>query len=53
MIALDTNIFIYACDKGDLNRKRAALSLVASPSNGVLLRQVACEFVAATRKLKS
>ena len=53
MIALDTNILIYACDKADLKRQRVALDLVSNASDGVLLWQVACEFVAASRKLRS
>ena len=53
MIALDTNILIYACDKADLKRQHVALDLVSSDSDGVLLWQVACEFVAASRKLRS
>ena len=53
MIALDTNILIYACDKADPKRQQVALDLVSSASDGVLLWQVACEFVAASRKLRS
>jgi|SRR5271157_6100295 len=53
MIALDTNILIYACDKADLQRQQVALDLVSSAVDGVLLWQVACEFVAASRKLRS
>jgi predicted nucleic acid-binding protein len=53
MIALDTNILIYACDKADPKRQQIALDLVSSASDGVLLWQVACEFVAASRKLRS
>src|SRR6266478_6037106 len=53
MIALDTNVLIYACDKADLKRQQVALNLVSCSSDGVLLWQVACEFVAASRKLKS
>jgi predicted nucleic acid-binding protein len=52
MIALDTNILIYACDKADPKRQKAAIDLVSSATDGVLLWQVACEFVAASRKLK-
>ena len=52
MIALDTNILIYSCDKSDIKRQQVALDLVASAIDGVLLWQVACEFVAASRKLK-
>lgn len=51
MTALDTNIFIYACDRTDLVRQEKALDVIASSSDGVLLWQVACEFIAATRKL--
>jgi predicted nucleic acid-binding protein len=53
MIALDTNILIYACDKADLKRQQVALDLVSNARDGVLLWQVACEFVAASRKLRS
>jgi predicted nucleic acid-binding protein len=53
MIALDTNVLIYACDKADLKRQQVALDLVSSAVDGVLLWQVACEFVAASRKLRS
>jgi predicted nucleic acid-binding protein len=52
MIALDTNVLIYACDKADLRRQRAALDPVSNAPDGVLLWQVACEFVAASGKLK-
>lgn len=51
MIALDTNVLIYACDKADPRRQRIALDLVEKALDGVLLWQVACEFVAASRKL--
>ena len=53
MIALDTNILIYACDKADLKRQQVALDLISNAHDGVLLWQVACEFVAASRKLRS
>jgi predicted nucleic acid-binding protein len=32
MIALDTNVLIYACDKADLKRQQMALDLVSSPT---------------------
>ena len=51
MIALDTNILIYACDKSEATRQQIALDLVAGTADAVLLWQVACEFVAASRKL--
>ena len=51
MIALDTNVLIYCCDKRDPRRQQLALDLVADTTNGVLPWQVACEFIAASRKL--
>ena len=51
MIAVDTNVLIYCCDKRDLRRQQTALELVAATTNAVLPWQVACEFIAATRKL--
>jgi len=53
MIALDTNVLIYACDKADLKRQQVALALISNAGDGVLLWQVACEFVAASRKLRT
>ncbi|MBM3777437.1 MAG: PIN domain-containing protein [Acidimicrobiia bacterium] len=52
MTALDTNVLIYACDKSDARRQQIALDLIAAATDGVLLWQVACEFIAASRKLK-
>jgi predicted nucleic acid-binding protein len=51
MTAFDTNVLIYACDRADPRRQTKALDLIASTSDGVLLWQVACEFIAASRKL--
>ena len=51
MIAIDTNVLIYACDHADPRRQKIALDLVANTRDGVLLWQVACEFLAASRKL--
>lgn len=51
MIALDTNILLYSCDKADPEKQNKALALVHSAAGGVLPWQVACEFVAASRKL--
>jgi predicted nucleic acid-binding protein len=53
MIALDTSVLIYACDRSDPRRQQTAIQLVASSTDGVLLWQVACEFVAASRKLST
>jgi predicted nucleic acid-binding protein len=52
MIALDTNVLLYACDRADSRRQQIAIDLVANSRNGILLLQVACEFVAASRKLR-
>jgi len=49
MIALDTNVLVYACDKADLKRQQVAIDLISSAGDGVLLWQVVCEFVAASR----
>lgn len=51
MIALDTNVLIYCCDKRVLRRQQTALELVAATTDAVLPWQVAREFIAATRKL--
>jgi predicted nucleic acid-binding protein len=51
MIALDTNVLIYACDKADPVRQAAAIELISNSTDGVIPWQVACEFIAASRKL--
>jgi predicted nucleic acid-binding protein len=51
MIAVDTNVLIYACDQSDPRRQKIALDLIAASTDGVLLWQVACEFLSASRKL--
>ena len=51
MIALDTNVLIYACDRSSPERQKQAAELIDRTTDGVLLWQVACEFVAASRKL--
>jgi len=51
MNAVDTNVLVYACDKRDPRYQRIALELLDSITDGVLLWQVACEFIAAARKL--
>ena len=52
MNAVDTNVLIYAHDPRDLQKQSTALSLIRSLSDGVLLWQVACEYLAASRKLE-
>lgn len=51
MTAFDTNVLIYSCDRADPRRQQIAFDLIASTDDGVLLWQVAVEFVAASRKL--
>ena len=51
MIAVDTNVLIYACDQADPRRQKVALDLITDGQDGVLLWQVACEFLSASRKL--
>jgi predicted nucleic acid-binding protein len=53
MIAFDTNILIYACDQADSKRQKIAVDLLTTSTEGVLLWQVGCEFVAASRKLSA
>ena len=45
MIAIDTNVLIYACDQADPRRQNIALDLITDARDGVLLWQVACEFL--------
>ena len=51
MNAVDTNILIYAHDPRDKVKQETAESLLLTLTDGVLLWQVACEFIAASRKL--
>lgn len=53
MNALDTNILVYAHDARDPRKQAIAGSLVEDLDDGALLWQVACEFLAASRKLES
>ena len=50
MIAVDTNVLVYACDQAEPRRQKIALDLVTNSSEGVVLWQVACEFLSASRK---
>ena len=52
MIAVDTNVLIYAHDPRDSRKQSVALSILNSLTGGALLLQVACEFVASSRKLE-
>jgi len=53
MIAVDTTVLIYACDQSEVRRQRLALDLITTTPDCVLLWQVACEFLAASRKLST
>ena len=53
MTAFDTNVLIYSCDHSDARRRHRAFEVLAAAQDGVLLWQVAVEFVAASRKLAS
>lgn len=52
MIALDTNVLIYAYDQAEPKRQQTAIDLMSNVKDAVLLWQVACEFIAASRKLR-
>ena len=52
MNAVDTNILIYAHDPRDAAKMNTAIALLDSLVDGVLLWQVACEFLWASRKLE-
>ncbi len=52
MNAVDTNILLYACDKSDLRKNAVAKRVIRNTEGGVLLWQVAVEFVAASRRLE-
>lgn len=53
MNAVDTNILIYVNDPRAPVKQGVAISLVSALTEGVLLWQVACEYLAASRKLES
>jgi predicted nucleic acid-binding protein len=52
MNAVDTNILIYARDPRDPRKQQSAQDLIATLPDVVLLWQVACEYIAAARKLE-
>lgn len=52
MNAVDTNVLIYVNDSRDPGKQAIAASLVANLTEGVLIWQVACEYLAASRKLE-
>jgi predicted nucleic acid-binding protein len=52
MDAVDTNVLIYAHDPRDPAKQQQAVSLIQGLVDGVLLWQVACEYLSASRKLE-
>jgi hypothetical protein len=52
MNAVDTNVLLYVHDPRDLDKQATAAALLESLTDGVLLWQVACEYIAASRKLQ-
>ena len=52
MNAVDTNVLLYACDKSDVRRHSIARAIIRQTEGGVILWQVAAEFVAAARRLE-
>lgn len=50
MNAVDTNVLLYVHDYRDLAKQTTAKALVDSLPDAVLLWQVACEYIAASRK---
>ena len=53
MNAVDTNSLIYVNDPRDSVMQQAAAYLVSNLTEGILLWQVACEYLAVSRKLES
>ena len=51
MNAVDTNVLIYACDRSEPVKQRIAKQVISDTCGGLLLWQVACEFIAVSRKL--
>ncbi len=52
MNAVDTNILIYAHDPRESKKQTTAVSLIELLPDVVLLWQVACEYISASRKLE-
>ncbi|MEM4168341.1 MAG: PIN domain-containing protein [Candidatus Caldarchaeum sp.] len=52
MNAVDTNVLLYVHDSREPAKQQQAISLVLSLTDGALLWQVACEYLAASRKLE-
>jgi len=53
MKAIDANVLLYVRDPRDPAKQSIAASLIEAQTDGVLLWQVACEYLSASRKLTS
>jgi len=53
MNAVDTNVLVYGCDRSDPVKQAKARQVISNAAGGVLPWQVACEFIAVSRKLES
>ena len=53
MNAVDTNVLIYADDPRDPRKQRIAATLIGSLEDGVLLWQVACEYLNVVRRIRA
>ena len=51
MNAVDTNVLLYVHDPRSPGKQAQAAALVRTPPDAVLLWQVSCEYIAASRKL--
>ncbi len=51
IVTFDTNILVYAADRRAPQKQARAIELLQQPQEAILLWQVACEFIAASRKL--
>lgn len=52
MNAVDTNLLLYIHDPRDPDKQATAAALIQALTDGVLLWQVACEYLSASRKLE-
>lgn len=52
MNAVDTNVLVYVDDPSDLRKQRIAATVVDSLQDGVLIWQVACEYLNTIRRIR-
>ena len=51
MVTFDTNVLLYSADRRDSRKQQLAIETIHDAKDAVLLWQVACEFIAASRRL--